>query len=115
MVAVFGPPLSGWQIELLAQPAVWDAAARVYGDGGGLAADPRPGARGRGRDDAGGCTPRKSHLRNFKERLLSVMNCCTSLLVCLGTSSTETKRGRACIDAESAAIDAEPAAGRASW
>jgi len=23
LVTVFGPPLSGWQIELLAQPAVW--------------------------------------------------------------------------------------------
>lgn len=23
LVTVFGPPLSGWQIELFAQPAVW--------------------------------------------------------------------------------------------
>ena len=23
LVTVFGPPLSGWQTELLAQPAVW--------------------------------------------------------------------------------------------
>lgn len=52
LVTVFGP-----LVDRVARAAGRvDGAARVHGDGGGLAADPRPGACGRGRDDAGGCT-----------------------------------------------------------
>ena len=55
LVTVFGPPLSGWQIELLTQPAVWTVplAFTVMVAGSLL-------TRGRGRGDAGGCTPRES-------------------------------------------------------
>ena len=56
LVTVFGPTLSGWQTELLAQPAVWTVPLAFTV----MVAGSRPGARGRERDDAGGCTPRES-------------------------------------------------------